>query len=229
MSKYAPLIHKGITAARIYRCAPPEDGSGRETDSAASPEAAALMRDLLMIIDFDLNVQYYQRQPVSVEYTDSSGAASAFTPEFLITYRREIVPARRMKPLLCDVMTRKDVLENWAHLLPRIRAAHRHARGRGWRYQMLTERELRTPYLDNARFLLPYQRLKRNWEHARPLLNTLHELRQADPESLLAACAEEDTRRAELLPMLWHLVAIRRVGADLNQPLTMRSTIWSKD
>lgn len=229
MSKYAPLIHKGIAATRIYRSAPPEDGTGREIDRAVSPESAALMRDLFMIIDFDLNIQYYQRQPVAIEYTDPSGDSRAFTPEFLITYRRDIVPARRMKPLLCDVMTRKDLFENWAKLLPRIRAAHRYARGRGWRYQMLTECELRTPYLDNAGFLLPYQRLKTDWGHARPLLDMLYELRQADTEALLAACARNDAHRAELLTSLWHLVALWRIGADLSQPLTIRSTIWSKD
>jgi hypothetical protein len=76
------------------------------------------MRDFFTILDFDLNVQYYQRQPASVTYTDPSGAQSAFTPEFLITYRRDIEPARRMRPLLCDVMTRQDVFENWATLAP---------------------------------------------------------------------------------------------------------------
>jgi hypothetical protein len=187
------------------------------------------MCDFFIILDFDLNVQYYQRQPVSVTYTDPSGDSRAFTPEFLITYRRDIVPARKMRPLLCDVMTRQDVFENWANLLPRLRAARRYARGRRWQYQLLTERHIRTPYLENAKFLLPYCRLETDWEGSLPLLRTLRELRQADPEALLAACATGEGHRAELTPLLWHLISIWQIGADLTEPLTMRSTIWSKD
>ena len=187
------------------------------------------MRDFFTILGFDLNIQYYQRQPVSIEYADSSGDSRVFTPEFLITYRRDIEPACRMIPLLCDVMTRKDVFENWADLLPRIRAAHRYARKRGWNYQMLTEREIRTPYLDNAKFLLPYCRLETDWGYAHPLLDMLYEMRQADPEALLAACAKDYMHQAKHITSLWHLIALWRIGVDLGWPLTMRSTIWSKD
>jgi hypothetical protein len=224
-----PLLHRGVNATRIYPGATRPESLGRETDRAASPASAALMRDFFVILDFDLNVQYYQRQPVSVTYTEASGARSAFTPEFLITYRRDIEPARRMRPLLCDVMTRQDVFENWATLLPRLRAARRYARRRKWQYWLLTEREIRTPYLENAKFLLPYCRLATDWERSRPLLRTLRELRQTDPEGLLAACAAGGEQQAELIFILWHLVSVWEIGADLTEPLTMRSTIWSKE
>lgn len=228
MSRSAPLIHRGVTAPRIYRCVP-QGALGRETAHAISPSAATLMRDLFAVLDFDRNIQYYQRQSVLIEYTDPSGDSRTFAPEFLITYRRDILPARLMKPLLCDVMTRKDVFENWAELLPRVWAAHRYARMRGWEYQVLTERELKTPYLDNAKFLLPYCSLKTDWEYAKPLLNMLHELRQAAPEALLAACARDVTHRAKLTTSMWQLVAHWRIGVDLTEPLTMKSTIWSRD
>jgi hypothetical protein len=224
-----PLLHRGITATRIYPGATRPETLGRDTDRAASPASAALMRDFFVILEFDRNLQYYQRQPVSVMYTDLSGAEGAFTPEFLITYRRDIEPARRMRPLLCDVMTRQDVFENWAALKPRVPAAHRYARKRKWQYRLLTEREIRTAYLENARFLLPYCKLDTDWEASRPLLRALRELRQADPEALLAACATGYEHRAELTALLWHLVSTWQVGIDLTEPLTMRSTIWSKD
>lgn len=229
MTRSMPLIHRGVTATRIYPGATRPETLGRETDRAVSSASAALMHDFFVILDFDLNVQYYQRQPVSVTYTDPSGDSRAFTPEFLITYRRDILPARRMRPLLCDVMTRQDVFENWPTLKPRVRAAHRYARWRKWQYQMLTEHKIRTPYLENARFLLPYCRLATDWEGSRPLLRMLRELRQASPEALLAACSNGNYHRAKLTTLLWHLVSIWQIGADLTEPLTMRSTIWSKD
>jgi hypothetical protein len=32
-----------------------------------------------------------------------------------------------------------------------------------------------------------------------------------------------------MLALLWQLIAIRQVGVDLEQPLTMRSRLWLKE
>jgi hypothetical protein len=37
---------------------------------------------------------------------------------------------------------------------------------------------------------------------------------------------EDRWRQAQLLPVLWHLVAQCRVGVNLRQPLTRRSRLW---
>lgn len=110
-----------------------------------------------------------------------------------------------------------------------LRAARSLARKRGWRFQIVTEREVYTSYLNNVGFLLPYRRMDTNWEHADLLMETLYELRAADPEALLVACSDSPARRLELLSSLWHLVSLRRIGVDLTQPLTMRSTIWTQE
>jgi hypothetical protein len=51
-------------------------------------------------------------------------------------------------------------------------------------------------------------------------------LEATDPASLLAAVFEDRWQQAQLLPMLWQLVATRQIGADLEQPLTMQSGLW---
>jgi nicotinic acid mononucleotide adenylyltransferase len=58
------------------------------------------------------------------------------------------------------------------------------------------------------------------------ILMTLAQLQQTDPERLLTAVTEDRWARAQLLAILWHLVACRRIGVDLSQPLTMRSPLW---
>lgn len=188
-----------------------------------------LLRDLLILLDFDLNVFRYERQPVQIKYRDSQGRKRAYTPELLITYRADIVPAKWMPPLLCEVRCREDLFETWADLKPCLRAARAFARRRKWQFQVLTEREIRTPYLYNARFLLPYRRLETNWEHADLLMGTLHELRQADPQTLLAACSASRNHRLELLSSLWQLVSLKRIGVDLTELLSMRQTLWSTE
>nr|WP_308029745.1 hypothetical protein [Neisseria lactamica] len=39
---------------------------------------------------------------------------------------------------------------------------------------------------------------------------------------------QDEYNQAKLLPVLWYLIAERKIGADLNQPLTMQSSIWFK-
>jgi hypothetical protein len=188
-----------------------------------------LLRDLLILLNFDLNVLHCQQQPGQITYRDSQGRKRTYTPELLITYRTDIIPAKWMPPLLCEVRCREDLFQNWAELKPKLRAARAFARKRKWQFQVLTEPEIRTPYLYNAQFLLPYRRLEINWEHADLLMDTLHELRVADPQTLLIACSESQTHRLELLSSLWHLVSRKWIGADLTEHLTMRHVLWANE
>ncbi len=99
-------------------------------------------------------------------------------------------------------------------------------RQQGWRFHVVTERHVRTPYLENVKFLRPYRTLPGNDAYRTQLLSTLATLEATDPASLLAAVCQDRWQQAQLLPMLWQLVATRQIGADLSQPLTMQSCLW---
>lgn len=188
---------------------------------------STLERDLMFLLEFDLNVATYEEQPVVIEYEDSGGGARTYTPDVLVTYRKDVAPAKLMPPLLCEVKYRKDLFANWKILKPKFKAARHFARERGWHFRILTEQEIRTPLLENSRFLLRYQKLEMDWDQAQRLLLMIGELREATPEALLLACSAEPMERALLLPMLWHLVSIGMLGCDLNRKLTMHSPIWT--
>ncbi|AMP02138.1 tnsA endonuclease C terminal family protein [Collimonas arenae] len=182
-----------------------------------------------MVLEFDLNVQQFEVQPVQIDWSDSEGQPRRYTPDVLVEYRRDIVPAKNFRPMLCEVKYREDLREEWAEIRPKLKAGFKYAKQHGWRFKIFTEEEIRTPYLDNARFLLTYMRQELNEVHAELLLGRLSEMREADPNSLGSAVFRDRWARAELLPALWHLIANRRIGTDLGLPLTMFSRIWSKD
>src|SRR5947209_4050210 len=185
-------------------------------------------RDFYILLDFDVNVDKYIEKPVTVEYLDGDESERTYTPDVLVYYRDDIVPAKGMKPILCEVKYRQDLFENWPEYKPKIRAGRAAARARGWRFRIITEREVRTPYLENAKFLRPYRGIETNWEQANLLLDLVRELREADPESLLTAVTPDRWRQAEMLPTLWHLVARKMIGVDLTERLTMHSRIFVK-
>jgi hypothetical protein len=184
---------------------------------------SALERDFLLLLDFDRTVVRYEEQPVTIEYRDAAGKGHTYTPDVLVYYRQDARDDTR--PLLCEVKYRADLFANWQEIKPKVRAGRAYARARGWRFKIITECEVRTPYLDNARFLRQYRRIKASADDMRLLLNALSEMHEADPESVLATVHHDKIRRAELLPILWHLLAGGQIEADLTQPLTMRTRI----
>lgn len=190
---------------------------------------STLERDFLLICEFDVNVARYEEQPVRIDYTDEHGKKRQYTPDVLVTYRSDIVPARWMPPMLCEIKYRSDLRADWPAIRRKWRAGRAYAAAQGWKFRMLTERDIRTPYLDNARFLLPYRHRPRDATDERLLLDWMRELRSCDPETLLAACFRDPQMRASLIPSLWQLVGWQRIWCDLSLPLTMTSCLWHVD
>jgi hypothetical protein len=188
---------------------------------------SSLERDLARLLAFDPNVLSFEEQPLEVKFAGPDSKIHTYTPDFLVHYRKDIIPAKLMRPLLCEVKYRKDLFESWKELKPKFKAARAYARQKAWDFRILTEREIRTAYLDNATFLLQYKTLPVNWDHTNLLLQAIYDLRETDPESILLAVFKDPLNRAQLIPTLWHMVANRMIGVDLTQPLTMRSRIWS--
>jgi hypothetical protein len=187
---------------------------------------SSLERDFFLLLDFDPDVEFFEEQPVKIIYSDANGRRRTYTPDVLVRYRKDSPQANHTKPLLCEVKYRDDLRQHWAEYRPKFRAAGRYARQQGWRFRLMTERHVRTPYLENVKFLRPYRTLPVNDSDRTQLLSTLATLEATDPASLLAAVFEDRWQQAQLLPMLWQLVATRQIGADLEQRLTMQSGLW---
>jgi hypothetical protein len=203
--------------------------AGPGTSGGMAGFESSLERDLLILLDFDPDVLSYEEQPVRIDYLDAEGRLRHYTPDVLVRWRGDAVPSRDRAPLLVEVKYRTDLKANGAVLKPRLKAARGYAHERGWTFRILTEVEIRTPYLSNARFLDSYRRLNGHGAMTDLFLQTLHQLHESDPETLLAALRPDPQGRAELLPALWGLVAAGKVGVDLNLPLTMRSRLWWLD
>jgi hypothetical protein len=145
-----------------------------------------------------------------------------------VRYRTDHSRARQAQPLLCEVKYRDDLRQHWTVYRSKFRAAQHYARQYGWRFRLVTERHVRTPYLDNVKFLRSYRATPVNDQHQLLLLDTLFGLRETDPARLLEVISRDRWKQAQILPMLWQLIATRQMGADLSQPLTMQSRIWFK-
>ncbi len=187
---------------------------------------STLERDFMLLVEFDPDVLSYEEQPVRIDYLSVDGQTRHYTPDILVTYHQASTSTMLKPPLLVEIKYRRDLFERWQELKPKFRAARRYAKEQGWIFKIITEVEIRTPYLKNVKFLRQYQRRPIDLAGASLLLQKVSELRSTDPGSLLAFVCQDAHDRARLLPTLWSLVAQRKLGADLNQQLTMQSLIW---
>lgn len=203
-----------------YRNATGIVASDKANGSAAFE--STLERDLMFLLDFDREVESFEEQPVTVYFESPDGRSRTYTPDCLVRYRDG------RSPMLCEVKYRQDLFKEWPQAKPRFKAARRYAKERGWHFRILTEKEIRTPYLDNARFLRQYIDLPVTLDQRSAVMPLLHEMRESTPGYLVQAIFQDKWNQAEILPVVWHLVAQGRIRTDLTLPLTMCSVIWAE-
>lgn len=174
---------------------------------------------------FDSNFEQIIPQPMTIGYFDSKGVAHQYTPDGLLTHQAHL----ELPPILYEIKYRADFRDSWKQLVPKLRAAKSIAQERGWTFKVFTEKEIRTPYLENVKFLWPFKQREFDEAMLNYVLSVMSDLQEADPALLSAALFSSRKNQATVIPVIWHLVAKLRIGCDLNQPLTMHSKIWTKE
>ena len=190
---------------------------------------SSLEQDLIYRLEFDYNIKSFDEQPVTIEYKGEDGKNRRYTPDFLVTYRKDIEPAKWFKPMLCEVKYREELKENWKKYKPKFKAANEYAAQNDWTFKILTEVEIRNDYLYNAKFLLPYKNATIDMGLITTLHNAMTELVQTTPNELIQFASRDKNRRAELLYTLWLMVACGDIRCDLSRRITMNTEIWSTD
>ena len=182
---------------------------------------SALERDFLILLASDPNLADVREQPMRIDFRDATGRATRYTPDFLALYDGE-----RPQQVLYEVKYRADLRAEWPRLKPAFLAARQHAREHGVRFSVMTEMEIRGPYLANLRFLRGYR--DRSYDEAieEHLVRTLAALGETTPQALLAAAYRDGENRIAAIAPLWRLLATGRVHADLFGPLTMTTPVW---
>ncbi|QCG98703.1 heteromeric transposase endonuclease subunit TnsA [Azospirillum sp. TSA2s] len=190
-------------------------GTGRASVAVES----TLERDFALLQRFDRDVAGIEEQPVRIEYQVGRGTNRRYVPDFLVTYRDV---AR--SPRLVEVKYSTDPHLMCGALEERFAAARTFATERGWVFALVTEKEIRTPRLENATFLLPF----RDRAPAPEVRTRMLKAAARAPITVqdLADCVVDNGGgRERVLPSLWTLVARFELVTDLDRPITMRTLL----
>lgn len=198
---------------------------------------SALEEDFFVLLRFNRLVESFEAQPVTIDWLDQAKKIRSYTPDVLVRYRNDLPESAHMKPELCEVKPdfdeipqrsrrrmparKEDEQENqlkWA-------AARRYAAKQGWRFRVVREKEIRTPYFANARFLLRYLERGKDSKYQAELLCRLPETGSIRLADWVGAFAHTIQERALVLPACYRLIAKQQVDVDLSVPLSLNSNV----
>lgn len=198
---------------------------------------STIEEDFFTLLRFNRLVDSFEHQPVTLEWLDATGKIREYTPDALVRYRTDLPEAADMVPVLCEV--KPDL--NMETKSPRRRkpprkedeeenvlkwgAAERYAARQGWQFKIYRESEIRTPYFDNARFLLRHRERRTASELDKPLLNNLRARGSLTLGEWAATVTSTTQERAEVLPACYRLIAEAQVIVDLTVRISLDSLI----
>lgn len=179
----------------------------------------------MILLEFDDTVERFEEQPVKVPVVVNGKKLKPYVPDILIHYfPLESGEARR--PVLGEVKKTEDLKKNKEKYAPKFDAASRYAVEQGWEWHIFTEKEIRTPYLDNLKFLRQYHSEEPDDELVQEVIRHFQNAR--DPVTaglLLQKLCPNESRILQISPTIWYLIATKHIMADLKKPLTMKSRL----
>ncbi len=198
--------------------------------------------DFFCVLDFDNRVEKYKEQAIVIPWRNEKGQYRRYTPDVLVKFK---VPSMHPEAFKIHSHLRSTVFEvkpyqvlkdNWATLKPKIKAVQASLEGTFVPFKVITERQLRPDFVRNVRFLLNYD--QRHMIHKHKLTprncDLLSAVQQATPKdrlttprTILDSISKDPTERAYLVPWIWYGMRLQHVQADLIEPLSMDSEVWS--
>jgi len=176
---------------------------------------SALERDFLITLEADPNVEAYETQPLTLHYLDSLGHKRKYTPDVLVFRAWGVTELCEVKYLSDIQALRLQHKERWV-------SAFHHAKVEGWRFRLITEHHARTVRTRNWLFLSTYRVMDFSQLHLEHLQSSLT---VSGSVSIADWLEQHPQPNAELLPAVWHLLCLGRVGVDLDQPLSLDSFV----
>lgn len=210
-----PLNHRNVTGYI---------GSKKSGYAAAE---STLEADFLTLLDFDYNVTSFTVQPVTIQYNPYD-SRNTYTPDVKVVYQNGSV-------VYFEVKYRNDLFNNWQRLKPKFKCAIKFAKANGAKFKIITEQEIRTPYLKNIQFLKTFLDSRTiNTKYCQQIEDIIKKHISTTPADLLNLLDEHQLNKAEWLYMIWAIIAAGEQGkikikSDLSKPISINTKIWWKN
>ncbi|NVJ93309.1 MAG: TnsA endonuclease N-terminal domain-containing protein [Methylocystaceae bacterium] len=179
---------------------------------------SGLERDFVFINAINPKVTNIVSQPCCIHFADKKGQERHYTPDYLVTFS-----SKKTRPQLIEIKYSEELQEKASELADQFKAARLYAKDQGWKFLTVTENDIRTPILDNAKRLLPLQARVPNSDWANKLIGLTPS--RLSIEQLLDKAELAEADRARGFNAALSLIAHSQFFVDLTQPITPKTII----
>jgi len=181
---------------------------------------SSLERDYIYLLEFDLSVMKYYEQPFKISYFNKN-KSSYYVPDFFVENWDG-------SKYLVEIKYKSDLELNKLKLETKFKWAHEFCLANGFNFKILTEDDIRTYHLDNVRFLLGYKRRKFGFKSTDTIIiyQTLNNFGQLTVQETIDYSVKDEMRKAELIYLIWYMVANYELSYDNSSKLSMDTKIW---
>jgi hypothetical protein len=173
-----------------------------------------LEKEFMLLLEFDNSVASFEEQPLTIPIP---GVTRGYTPDFVVHYHADHEQKRSQ---LVEVKSTDDLKRNAEKYSKKFEIAMSFANDHGWDFQIITEKDIRTPRLGNLKFLREYRNISPLPEQCRQITEIVSKANtHTSVEALLDQLGVEDYERLHLLPTIWHMVVVGKLKVDLDSPL----------
>jgi hypothetical protein len=183
-----------------------------------------LERDYLILLEFDPNVKTFEVQPVKIPVP---GVPNGYHPDVLVEFHPSNDGTQNPSELT-EVKLLSDFQENAEQYAPKFACAEKYAAERNWVFVKKDESQIRTPKLQNLKFLRGFRRIQPEESLKIHLCDSIEKKGPCTIAELIEICMPSDESKQQLLPVLWNLILNKQIIADLDLPLVSDSEIWSE-
>lgn len=186
---------------------------------------SVLENEQMILLEFDDSVEGFEEQPVRIPYSVEGKKRKPYVPDIFIKYF-PYPDGKRHRPVLGEVKHTSDLEKNKAKYAPKFAAAKLFAEERGWEWRIFTEKHIRTPLLDNLKFLREYHRAEPDKFLIQEIMSYMQGVRgSVTVEALFQNFCPTEERTLLIAPALWYLLAAKRIVTNLNKLLDTQSKL----
>jgi hypothetical protein len=191
-------------------------GYSSRKNQEMDPWESILEKEFLLLLDFDDIVEKFETQPVRIPIP---GVPMGYVPDVMVWFLPDPDTGLVRRPLLVEVKHSGDLKRNEVKYAPKFAAARQYAEGMGWDFEIVEESQIRTPRLENLKFLRAYRNITPSEEDVRRVLECIGD-GETSSLTLLETLAPAIEERLYWLPIIWSMLLTRHLFTDLNQPFS---------
>lgn len=180
-----------------------------------------LEKDYMLLLEYDEDVQGFEEQPVTIPVIAPKQRKTKYVPDVLVHYYPNSMGEMR-KSVLVEVKRSQDMKKYKAKFAAKFAAAALFADERGWEFKILTEKDIRLPRLPFLKFLREYYCIAPSSKDMAKVTDILNLIKGRSTRycDLIDQLCKSDDEKLAMIPVVWHMVATKRIHADLNKPVT---------